>query len=103
MTAARSSADAFIPKSVSRRRDSVTALGGLRLAGGRAGVVEALAQLADLPLVGGLVAPAEVRPPAGAVVDVGDLVGEQVVEHLGDLLLAALHQHLAAVGVAPHR
>ena len=31
------------------------------------------------------------------------LVGQQVVEDLGHLLLPALHQHLAAVRVAPHR
>src|ERR671910_1706154 len=101
MTAARSSADAFT-RSVSRRCDSVTALGDLRLARRGAGVVEALAQLADLPLIRGLIAAAQVRTPAGAVVDVRHLVGEQVVEDLRDLLLPAVDQDLAAVRGGAH-
>ena len=58
------------------------------LAGWGASVVEVFPKVADCALVRRLIPVIEMRPPVGAVVDVGDLVGQEVVEDLGDLELA---------------
>src|SRR3954454_18191428 len=73
----------------------------VRLARGRTGrlarLVQALPELAHLLAIRVLVAAEQPAAPARAVVHVRDLVRQQVVEHLGHLLLTPVDQHLAAV------